>query len=303
MLVAPKGNNMNRLVAASLLAFSVVSLASAQMPDAPQYLDIYVAKVKPERRADFDAICRKIANANRSAKGDTWLARQVEYGENNTVYFVSQRQDLGAIDQGSAAFINAMRQAYGAEAWKKMEQDLNATLVSSRAEIRRRRMDLSISAPQDPQSFAKLMGAARWVRETEIRIRPGHEAQFEEEVKAVKAAFEKNNTSWPILISQLAAGQPGVIYYLTVLQPSLAGYDSAPKLKDILGDEGMAALAKSSAEDILSEETTYMRYLPELSNPPEEIAQTAMDFWRPKAAGVAMAQPKPKPPVRAATAQ
>jgi len=294
---------MNRLLAASLLAFSAISIASAQMPGVPQYLDIYVAKVKPERRADFDVICRKIAIANRSAKGDTWLATQVEYGENNTVYFISQRQDLGAIDQASAAFINAMRQTYGAEAWKKMEQDLNGTLLSSRAEIRRRRMDLSISAPQDPASYNKLIGAARWVRTTEIRLRPGHAAQFEETVKAVKAAFEKNNTNWPILISELAAGGPGVIYYITTLQPSLAGYDSAPKLEDILGDAGMAALAKSSAENILSEETTFMRFLPELSNPPEEIAQTAMDFWRPKAAGMAMAQPKPKPPARPSSAQ
>ncbi len=65
----------------------------------------------------------------------------------------------------------------------------------------------------------------------------------------------------------------------------------------------MAALAKSSAENILSEETTFMRFLPEISNPPEEIAQAGMDFWRPKAAGMAMAQPKPKPPARPSSAQ
>ncbi|MBV9085524.1 MAG: hypothetical protein JOZ62_22850, partial [Acidobacteriaceae bacterium] len=101
---------MKRLLTSCILAVLAAPFASAQMGD---YLDVFVAKVKPEKRADFDAVNRRITEANRKAKGDTWIALEILYGESNTIYFVSQRKDYAAVDAGTTAFENAIKEAYG----------------------------------------------------------------------------------------------------------------------------------------------------------------------------------------------
>ncbi|PYU47926.1 MAG: hypothetical protein DMG53_07565 [Acidobacteria bacterium] len=50
-----------------------------------------------------------------------------------------------------------------------------------------------------------------------------------------------------------------------------------------------------NAESVDHTESTLFRFSPELSNPPEEVATVAADFWRPKAAMAASAS-KPKAP-------
>ena len=63
------------------------------------YLDVYVARIKPEKRAEFDSVNKKMADANRRNKGDTWLALETAYGEQNTVTFVSNRRNYGEVEK------------------------------------------------------------------------------------------------------------------------------------------------------------------------------------------------------------
>ena len=62
-----KARAMWTAVALVLLA----TLAAGQAPE--QYLDVYTVQVKPEKRADFDAITKRMVAANRQNKGDSWL--------------------------------------------------------------------------------------------------------------------------------------------------------------------------------------------------------------------------------------
>jgi hypothetical protein len=259
------------------------------------YLEVLVAKVRPEKRADFDAINRKVAEANRRAKGDSWLAMEVEYGEGNTIQFTSPRQNYAAIESAFAAFLGAIKEAYGPGGVPKMEQDFNNTIVSSHSEIRRRRWDLSVNGPKDAEAYNKIVGEARWLRTIQIRVRMGREADFEERVKEAKAAFEKGNESWSVFVSQVIAGAPDNTYYVTSLQPSLAAFDSAPKLRQLMGEETFASWQKAIGEDTITSEVMLMRMLPELSNVPEEITNVAPSFWKPKPKAVAAARPKPTP--------
>src|SRR2546427_471431 len=107
------------------------------------YLDVFIAKVKPEKRAEFDAICKKIAEANRRFKGDNFLASDAVYGEGNTVSFVSPRGSYRDIEKASDVFLSSLKKAYGQAGADKLFQDLNNTLASSRSEVRRRRWDLT----------------------------------------------------------------------------------------------------------------------------------------------------------------
>lgn len=289
---------MKRLWILGCLALAGASLAAAQVSE--DYLEVFIVNVKPDKRADFDVSARKIADANRKGKGDVWMAAEVTYGQGNAIYFISSRKNYADMDSASTAFMKAVQQGYGPGGMKKMMADFNNAAGTTRSEIRRRRWDLSINAPKDADSYNKMIGNARWLRTTRIVIRPGHEADFEEAVKQAKSALEQGNQSWPYLVSQTVAGEPGDVFYISTLQPSLTAFDSAPSLRKTLGDDAYLKWEKAAGEYEMNAETMVLRFLPELSNPPEEIANVSPEFWRPKPA---MSAAKPKPPEPAKTGQ
>lgn len=274
------------------LALLTTGAATAQMPEG--YLDVLTCKVRPEKRADFDAIVRKMADANRRHNGDAFIATNTEYGEGNTVTLISVRPDYGAIEQGMEAYEGAMKEGFGTAA-QQIDKDFNGCLISSRAEVRRRRWDLSINAPADTASYVKLIGESRWVRTVAVTVRPGRLDDFEAQAKLLKSGLEK--ISGPAtLVSQSVAGQHNTVFYFSTLRTSLAGFDAAqPPLREILGEEGYRMFQRGSAENVMATDTTLARFLPELSNPPKEIAEVSPDFWNPKPAVAAKSKPKAKP--------
>ena len=142
-------------IVASTLLFSLVALAQ---PEAG-YFDIGIAKVKPEKRAECDAIMKRMVDANRLHKGDAWTTSETIYGDFNTVYFVSLRRSYAEAEQGFDAFFSALAKAAGGPAGgAKMWQEFNNCVSSYRAEFRVRRLDLSSNAPADQAGLVKLIG-------------------------------------------------------------------------------------------------------------------------------------------------
>jgi len=282
------------LLALATVAVPVICADSAAAQVYEGYLDVLTCKVKPEKRADFDALAKKMADANRRYKGDTFVTGQVEYGEQNTVIFTSGRENYAAIDKGIAAFEGALKEAYGPGAIR-IEQDFNACVISSQAEIRKRRGDLSINLPGDMAAVLKVVGSSRWVRTAAFHVRTGHVDDFEAQIKTVKQGLERSNPSGPIiLVSQAVVGNRGAVFYLTTFRTSLADFDRvSPSLKEVLGMEGFKEYQKSNSENVQLIESTLSRYLPELSNPPKEVAEASSDFWNPKPA--VMKKPAAKP--------
>ena len=269
-----------------VVLLGVLLVAQAQ----ESYLDVYVVQVKPEKRADFDAISKKIAAANRQNGGDSWLAMETVYGPGNRVTFVSTRQSYGEIEKATGTFYEALQKTYGKAPTEKMLADFSQCLESSRSEIRRRRWDLSSNAPSDPAAFAKLVAGSRWLRTTAVHVRPGQNNGFEAILKDLKAARDKASPPQTMLVSQAVAGQEGTIYYVTTLQTSLAGFDVVPPVQQLLGEEGYNKFLKASAETVENAETSINRFMPEISNAPEEVAANAPDFWLPKAADAVRAK-------------
>lgn len=280
---------MKRILATLSLGLFASAVAPAQMSS---YLDVYIAHVKPDKRADFEAISRKIADANRKPKGDRWIAMETTYGEGNVFQFVSERKDYAAVDQSMKDFMSALNDALGPAGSKKLDADYNNTVTTVRSELRRRRWDLSFNAPKDPESYAKIVGNARWLRTIEVHVRQGHEAAFEDQVKQVKTAYESGASSWPIFVSQVVAGTPGNVYYISTLQPSLASFDSAPSTRKLMGEEAFAAWEKSTGDTVTWSETRILRIRPEFSSAPDVVAQTAQEFWNPKPVAAVGQKPK-----------
>jgi len=277
------------------LAVAVCLAAPVAVHAQGDYLDVFIVKVKPEKVADFQALTKKWADANSRYNGDRWLASEALYGEGNVYQFTSTRKDYAEIDKMNEAVMAAVNKAFGKEAAEKMGHDFDNCLVSSRSELRRRRWDLSRKAPKDADAYVKLIGESRVLRSTAVHIRPGHVDEFETLLKSMKEAGEKNPDAQPVFVSQVIEGGKGTIFYVTTLRSSMGGFDHNPTMKDILGEEGYKKFQQISADAVEIAESTLYRFAPDLSNPPEEVAKVAMDFWHPKAMMAATTKTKPAP--------
>jgi len=247
------------------------------------YLDVYVVKVKPEKLADFQAITKKWVDANRKHGGDTWIALETQYGEGNIYQFTSTRKDYADVDKSMESGMAAANKAFGKDLADKMERDFQNCLVWSRAELRRRRADLSSKVPPDAAAYAKFVGESRVLRTTAVHIRPGHVPEFEAMLKEIKEAADKNPNTQPLFVSQVVEGTKGATFYVSALRTSLGAFDKNPTLREIIGDEGFKKFQHMNAEAVEQAESSLLRFSPELSNPPEEIASASADFWHPKA--------------------
>jgi hypothetical protein len=256
------------------------------------YLDVYTVKVRPEKLADFQAIAKKMADANRKNNGDHWLATETVYGEGDTYTFISTRQDYADIDKGGDAFYGALAKAYGKDGSQKILNDWEACLAGSRSEFRRRRWDLSWKVP-DAASYAKFIADSRVLHTTRVHVRPGHLTDFEGLLKEAKAAAEKAPNTQGVFVSQVIEGNKGTTFYVTSLRSSIGGFDKNPTIHDILGDEGYKKFLQVNAEAVENTESMLLRFSPELSNPPQEVIAAAPDFWQPKPV-VATHTAKPK---------
>lgn len=277
------------------LAVAVCLAAPVAVHAQGDYLDVFIVKVKPEKVTDFQALTKKWIDANRRFNGDHWLALQAVYGEGNVYQFTSTRKDYEEIDRMNEAVMAAVNKAFGKEAAQKMGQDFDNCLVSSRSELRRRRWDLSRKAPRDSDGYAKLIGESRVLRTTAVHIRPGRVDDFEALLKHMKEAGEKNPDAQPVFVSQVVEGAKGTVFYVSTLRSSMAGFDRNPTMKDILGDDGYKKFQQISADAVEIAESTLYRFSPDLSNPPDEVAKVAADFWHPKPMMAASTKTKTAP--------
>ncbi|HTS28110.1 MAG TPA: hypothetical protein VMH81_19690 [Bryobacteraceae bacterium] len=253
--------------------------AAAQMPDG--YLDVFIAKVKMGKRVEFDAINKREAEINRKNKGDTWLAYGVLYGEPDTVYFTSVRANYGGAEEGLKAFEGSLTKVLGTAGMHKLGADFDATVESERSELRRRRRDLSANEPMSTDAYNNLVGSARFIRTAIVRVRPGRILDYERQLQLVKGEQERANPGIPSFVSQALAGQPATgVFYITNLLKSLADLDKIKPLQEVLGSS-YATYQSKLAENILGTNIIIGRFLPELSNPPEEIVSVDPKFWRP----------------------
>ncbi len=250
--------------------------------DPAEYLDEFIVKVKPEKRAEFDAINKKMVALNRRNNGDVWLSTENMYGEGNVVTFVSLRSGYGDVQKGMDLFMGAIAKPGGKAAAEKMFQDFNNTVVSTRSEMRRRRPDLGTNVPSNAADTAGILGKARFLYMVTVRVRPGRALEYEDQIKMVRDARVKAGQKQTWFVSQSVVGQQGTSYYITRPLGSLSDIDSMQTVAQVLGANGYKQYQKATAENTLSTEITISRYLPELSNAPAEIAAVDPAFWNPK---------------------
>lgn len=269
---------MRRTLLASAIGVLLAVPAVAQRDD---YLDVMTVKIKPEKASDFRAVAKRIADANRRHGGDDWLSAETIYGEGGTYSFISPRRDFAAIEAAYGRFMKAMMEGYGPAGVEKVFAEFERCVQSSRSEVRRRRWDLSANAPEG-EDANKMIGNARWLATTRVRIKPGQSQAFEGNIKRLKDALERTSRDRHLLVSQTVLGGPAGTFYLTRVLQSFAGLDGTKPLRELMGDEAYEQYTRDMRETVLESDSSIMRIVPDYSNIAKEVAAVAPEFWNPK---------------------
>ncbi len=272
---------MKKFVLGTIAALLVLAGPVSAQQQTMDLLDVMIVKVRGDRTAEYEAAIKKLVDANRKHKGDTWLAMQTEYGEMGTLIFSSARPNLASIETAYGAFMKSMSQAYGQAGAEKLLQTLMGSSTSATTEIRRRRWDLSVHPPAGPEEMFKAVAQARWIRALKIDLKPGKVLDFAEAWKPLQAAFAGLSPNVSIWVSQSVTGPPAI--YMGVLAKSLAELDAMDAVvAKVIQSETYRTYQRAAADSVAASKWEMYRFRPELSNVPDEIAAVAPDFWRPK---------------------
>jgi len=129
-----------------------------------------------------------------------------------------------------------------------------------------------------------------------IRLRQGHDKDWEDLVALFKATAEKINMDEHDIFFEARYGAPNGTIYIFTPRKSLADLDAAmaagKAFRDALGEGGQKKWAQLLEAAIATDTTTLVRFSPEMSYPPEDWVKADPGFWKPKP----MAAPKPAAP-------
>jgi hypothetical protein len=129
------------------------------------------------------------------------------------------------------------------------------------------------------------------------QVKQGHDKDWDEIVKLVKAAYEKIPGSHWSCYSAIY-GFPNTTYIVFVPMMSLAEEDKSlmdnKAFEEAMGEKGMKKLAELSAAALESSGANLFAINPKMSYPFDEWVKGDPGFWKPKGAAAPMAAKKPK---------
>jgi hypothetical protein len=185
----------------------------------------------------------------------------------------------------------------------RLQEDIEALVSGEKTFIAVRRDDLGFR----PQTID--LSRARFMRVLEVRVYPGHEADFVEAATILAQAYDKIDADTPWVVYQVNAGAPSPCFLVFLPMFSLKQNDDLLNWRQDLraaeGDESAQRLEQIAKEAFASTETNLYVISPEMSHVQKDFAEGDPDFWSPKqqapppaapkAAPRKDAEPKPKP--------
>jgi hypothetical protein len=126
----------------------------------------------------------------------------------------------------------------------------------------------------------------RFFSVTTVRVRPGHDQEYQEARKILADALKKANPNARSALYSVTAGMPGGTYLLFTPRKSLAELDPNPAVaravQDAMGEDNAKRRQKLLADSVISTEVAIYGFSPSMSYVPKEWAKTGGDFWTPK---------------------
>ena len=274
------------LFAVCLFVSTVLEARAQERP--PKVLSIFREDIKAGRGAAHEALETGYVLASQKAK---W-----------PVYYLAMTSEIGGSD---ALFITAY-DSFAALAKDRAESRKNAQmsaefdrLDSRDAEFRtgQRSMvcvlneELSFGGPLD-------ISQMRYFSVNTVRVRPGHDQDYQEARKLLVEAVKKANPKANSAFYSVSAGMPNGTYLVFTPRKSLAELDPNPAMakavQEALGEDNAKKRQKLLADSVISSETVIYAFSPRMSYVPKEWAKTGGDFWTPKPTAPKLVAKKPE---------
>lgn len=161
----------------------------------------------------------------------------------------------------------------------KAQAQIMGALQSQRTIVAVRRDDLSYRANRIDLS------KARFLRVLEVRLRPGHEAEFAEAFQKLSTAYEKIDSDLPWVVYQANVGTPSPAFFAFVPMRTLAQNDDLLNIREKLHEaEGEAAerMQQIAREAYTQTESNLYAISPAKSHVSKAFAAGDPQFWTPK---------------------
>ena len=135
------------------------------------------------------------------------------------------------------------------------------------------------------------LSSVRFLQALVFHVRPGHDREWTEVVKMVKAAYEKGvpDAHWG-MFRQMFGGEGGT-YLALIGRKSLSELDKSMKEDDkkfaeAMGEAGLKKLDELFAASVDTSQEHLFAVNPKMSYVADEWIKADPDFWKPKAAAV-----------------
>lgn len=265
-------------------ALGLAGVAAAQeqtkkMMGVPKVLTVTREFVKPGRGgADHDKAESAFVRAETAAKWPTFYIGLNSLSGKQRSLFLSGYDSFDAWEKDAAA---TQKNTVLASALDRASVADGALLDA---------VDQSVWVFREDQSMHPTASIAdvRFMEFEVFHVKPGHEADWDAAVKLVKDAYAKSipDASWDMF--QAVYGTT-MAYVVITPRKSLAEVDrdfmQSQKFVEAMGADGMKKLSELSAAALESIETNLFSINPHMSYVSDDVANTAPDFWRPKAEG------------------
>ncbi len=259
----------------AVVCFTSLSYGQQAQAAPPAILEIYRDPVKPAKMAEYTKIENEAALA--CARASTWpyLAMQSLSGPQTEVWYMEGFESYAAVENSSQPFVK--NSALGSELGRLMEAKTNL-VGDARVVFAHYRDDLS-------SSMGLVQPRARFFAVTMVTVRPGHEREFEEIHRTLRAARQRASAADNRVVYQVVSGMPRNIYLIFSSYRSLQGAGNAldPAVDDYASDVDESTrnrLDDYTKVAVVSSETWLFSVTPAMSNPAGEWIVDDPEFWR-----------------------
>lgn len=269
------------------------------VPGPPRIIRIFREEIKPGRGAVHEKVEVGYVRAFSKSKVPFHYLAIASMTGPNEVWFLEGCDSFEDMEKLDRAFEKDTALTAQIEQLDRRDGDLR---TGQRGQLAVLRDDLSYR-------MNVVIGTMRYFEIVTLRVRPGHEGEFEEAAKMLRDANEKANRDEHYAVYQVLAGASSGTMLVFAPMKSLKEVDIALAPENrmaamkAMGEQGAGKFQKLVSDSLITIESNYFSFSPKMSHAPKEVVGADPDFWTPKpklapkpaAAKVDIGKPAAKP--------
>lgn len=282
------------LPAILLVAGAIQAIAQTSAPPMPPtVLSIFREEIKAGRNAAHETLETGYVQALAQAKWPVNSLAMTSASGTNEAWYLSGYDSFAALEKDRK---DVEKKPALLHRFEQLDQQDSEFRSGQRGMMAVFRPNLSYHPERIPPSLPK----ARYFSVLTVRMRPGHDVEFNQAIRMYLEAMEKANIEGGFATYQVVSGAPGGTFLVFSPLKSLAEFDAAPArdqaINAALGAENGPKLLKLVADSFLTTDSTLFAFSPKMSYVSKEWAAADPDYWKPKPKLAAKPAAAPKKP-------